>query len=178
VLSFILIKFFYFYRYSLYDRYIFVLSISFFIITSAIRINSRAVFSRSAGISRSTNLFHLKPFSIAFNKRPAGAISDTGGDGESLKCFCKLANLSDRIYITSFRYFLCQRCGRRYIAISDKNFPSYFIPNKRIRYIYCANMNKKYFAVKFYYPALSRCRADIIFINRFLDFRFLRQLLR
>jgi hypothetical protein len=99
-------------------------------------------------------LIYLKLFSVTFDKRPAGATSNIGGDGELLKRFCKFANPSDRIYIAFFRRFLCQRCARRYITISDGNFLSYFISDKRIRCIYCANINKKYFIVKFYYPAL------------------------
>jgi hypothetical protein len=140
--------------------------------------DSRAISSRSAGISRSTNLSHSKLSSIALSKRPAGATSDIGGDGEPSKRSRKLANPSDRIYITFSRRLLYQRCARRYIAISKKKISSYFIPNKRIRYIYCANINKKYFAIKFYYSTLPRYRADITFINHFLNHRFLRQLLR
>jgi hypothetical protein len=172
VLSLILIKFFYFHRHLLHGRYIFVSFISFLIIISVIRANSRAAFFRSTGIFHSINLSHSKPFFIILGKRPAGATSDTDDNSESSKRFCKLANPSDRIYITLSRRFLYQYCARRYIAISDRNFPFYFIPNKRIRYIYCANINKKYFAIKFYYPALSRCRAAITSINRFLNFRF------
>jgi hypothetical protein len=167
VLSFILIKLFYFYRYFLYGRYAFVSLISFLIMIPATRAGSRAAFSRSAGISRS------KPFSIALNKRPAGVTSGAGGDGELSKRSRKLANPFDRVYIASFRRFLYQRYARRYIAISDRNFPSYFIPDKRIRCIYYANINKKCLVIKFCYLALSRCRADIAFINRFLNFRFL-----
>jgi hypothetical protein len=178
VLSFIIIKLFYFHRRSLYGRCIIVSSIFFLIIISAIRADFRAAFSRFINISPSADLSHLKPFSVTFSKRPAGAISDAGGNDEFPKRPRKLVNPSDRIYITPPRRFLCQRCARRYIAILDRNFPLYFISNKRIRYIYCANINKKYFVVKFYYPVLFRCRADITFINCPLNSRFSRQLLR
>jgi hypothetical protein len=144
----------------------------------AIYIDSRAISFRSADISRSANLSHFKPSSIIFSKRPAGATSDTGGNSESSKRSRKLANLSDRIYIALFHRFLYQRYARHYIAISDKNFPFYFISNKRIRCIYCANINKKYFIIKFYSSTLLRYRVDIIFIIYFLDSRFLRQFLR
>jgi hypothetical protein len=174
VLFFILIKFFYFLRYSLYGRYIFVSPISLLIIASVIRADSRAIFFRSAGTFRSTSLSHFKPSSIIFGKLPAGATFNAGGDGEFSKRPRKLVNPSDRMYIASFRRFFCQRCVRRYIAISDKNFPSYFIPNRRIRCIYYANINKKYFIVKFYYSALFQYRADIAFIKYFLNFRFSR----
>jgi hypothetical protein len=107
VLSFALIKLFYSHRYPLYDRYIFVLSIFLFIIIPVIRADSRAISFRSVGTSRSINLSHSKPSFIALDKRPAGAISDAGGNSESSKYFCKLANLFDRIYIALFyRFFL------------------------------------------------------------------------
>jgi hypothetical protein len=178
VLSLTLIKFFYSHRYSLHDRYTFVSLILLLIIIPVTRAGFRAASFRFIGISRFANLSHLKPSSIILDKRPAGATSDTGDDSELLKRSCKFANPSDRIYITPPRRHFYQRCARRYFAISDRNFPSYFIPNRRIRRIYCANINKKYFTVKFYYPALFRYRADITFINRFLDFRFSRQFLR
>jgi hypothetical protein len=151
----------------------FIRSLYFRVAYFSLYYDSRAIFSRSAGISRSVNLSHFKPFSIIFGKRPAGAISDIGGDDEFLKYFRKLVNLSDHVYIASFHYFFCQRCARRYFTIPDGNFSVYFIPNERIRCIYCANINKKHFAIKFYYPTLPRYRADIIFINRFLNSRFL-----
>jgi hypothetical protein len=132
----------------------------------ATRAGSRAASSRSAGLS------HPKPSSVALGKRPAGATSGAGDGGEPPKRSRKLANSFDRVYIALFRRFLYQRCARRYIAISDKNFPFYFISDKRIRCIYYANINKKYFVINFCYLALSRCRADITFINRFLNFRF------
>jgi hypothetical protein len=141
---------------------------------SITRVDSRATFFRSAGISRSINLSHLKLSFVAFDKRFAGATSDINGDGEPSKRSRKFANPSDRIYIAFFCHLLCQRCARRYIAIPDENFPFYFISNKRIRCIYYANMNKKYFIIKFCCPALSRCRADITFINRFLNSRLFR----
>jgi hypothetical protein len=137
-----------------------------------IRADSRVIFFRSVGISRFTDLSHFKPSFIAFSKRPAGATFGVGDNGEFSKRSYKFANPSDRIYIAFFRDLLYQRCARRYIAISNRNFPFYFISNKRIRCIYCANINKKYFAVKFCYLALSRYRADIAFINHFLDSRF------
>jgi hypothetical protein len=136
VLSLTLIKLFYFHRHSLYDRYVFVSPASFFIMTSVIRTGSRAAFSRFIGTSRSADLSHPKLSSIAFSKRPAGATSDISGNGEFSKRLRKLINPSDRIYVAPLRRLLCQRCARRYITISDKNFPSYFIPDRRIRYIY------------------------------------------
>jgi hypothetical protein len=139
----------------------------------AIRINSRVIFFRSAGISRFADLSHPKLFSVILNKRPAGATSDIGDDGELPKRSRKFANPFDRVYVAFFRLFY-QRCARRYFTIPDRNFSFYFISDRRIRCIYCANMNKKYFVIKFYYPALSRCRVDIAFINRFLNSRFLR----
>jgi hypothetical protein len=99
VLSFILIKLFYFYRRSLYCRCAFVSPIPFLIMIPAIRIGSRAAFFRFIGISRSADLSHPKPFSIIFGKRPAGATSDAGGDGEPPKRPRKLANPSDRVYV-------------------------------------------------------------------------------
>jgi hypothetical protein len=171
VLFFILTKLFYSHRRSLYGRCAFVSLIPFLIIVSVTRADSRATFSRSANISGQSR---PKLSSIALGKRPAGATSDTDDDGELLKRSRKLANLSDRIYIALFRYFFCQRCARRYFAILDKNFPFYFISDERIRYIYYANINKKYFVVKFYYPALFRCRAGITFINHFLNSQFSR----
>jgi hypothetical protein len=174
VLSLILIKLFYFYRYFLYDRYAFVSFISFLIIIPATRIDSRVTFFRFTGTFRSANLSHSKPSSITLGKCPAGATSDTDGNSEFPKYFCKFANPSDRIYIAPSRYLLYQRYARRYFAILDKKFPFYFIPDRRIRCIYYANINKKYFIIKFYYSALFRCRVDIIFINRFLDPRLLR----
>jgi hypothetical protein len=139
--------------------------ISLLIIIPVIRIDSRIIFFRFTDISRFTNQSHFKPFSITFGKRPAGATSDTDDNNEPLKRSRKFANSSDYIYIALSRRFLYQCCARRYIAISRKNFPFYFILNRRIRCIYCANINKKYFAVKFYYSALFRCRVGITFIN-------------
>jgi hypothetical protein len=69
------------------------------------RVDFRAIFFCFTGISRSADLSHLKPFSIAFDKCPAGATSNAGGNGEPLKYFYKLANPSDRIYITLSRRF-------------------------------------------------------------------------
>jgi hypothetical protein len=106
VLSLISIELFYFHRYSLHDRYIFVSLISFLIIIPVIRIGSRTAFFRFAGISRFTDLSHFKPFFITVNKRPAGATSDIGDDNEPLKHSCKLANPSDYIYIALFRHLL------------------------------------------------------------------------
>jgi hypothetical protein len=168
VLFFILIKLFYFYRHSLHGRCAFVSPALFLIMILVIYTDSRTAFFRFAGTFGQSR---LKLFSIALGKRPAGATSDAGGDDESPKRSRKLANLFDRIYIAFFRRFFYQRYVRRYFAIPDGNFPSYFIPNRRIRCIYYANINKKYFVVKFYYLALSRCRADVTFINRFLNSR-------
>jgi hypothetical protein len=171
VLSFISIKLFYSHRRPLHGRCAFV-SPTPLIIIPATRADSRAAFSRSAGTSCSANLSHPKPFSIALGKRPAGATSDIGGDGESPKRPRKLANPFDRIYIAPLRRHPYQRCARRYIAIPDRNFPFYFISNKRIRYTYCANINKKYLTIKFYYLVLFRYRVDITSVNRFLNPRF------
>jgi hypothetical protein len=178
VLFFILIKFFYSYRHFLYDRYIFVSPIFFLIIIPVIRIDSLTAFSRSTGAFCSTDLSHPKSFFIALGKRPAGVIFDIGGDSKLLKYSRKLVNPSDRVYIAPLYRFFCQRCARRYIAISDRNFWLYFISDRRIRCIYCANINKKYLIIKFYYSAPLRYRADITFINRFLICRFLRQFVR
>jgi hypothetical protein len=173
VLFFILIKLFYSHRHLLHGRYTFVLFISLLIIVSAIHAGSRTISSRSISISRFTNLSHPKPSFIVFDKRFADATSDADGDNESLKHFHKFANPFDRMYVALSRRFLYQRCARRYITIPDRNFPFYFIPDKRIRCIYYANINKKYFIVKFYYLTLPRCRADITFVNYFLNSRFL-----
>jgi hypothetical protein len=150
-----------------------VSSISFLIIASATRVDSRAIFFRFTSTSHSTGSSYFKPFSVTFNKRSAGVTSDAGGDSEFLKSFLKLVNPSDRVYIALPCHFSYQRCARRYFTIPDRDFPFYFISNRRIRCIYCANINKKYFTIKFYYLALFRCRADITFINYFLNFQFL-----
>jgi hypothetical protein len=102
MLSLILIKLFYFHRYFLYDRCVFVLSI-FFIMISVIRIGSRAVSFRFTDISDQS---HPKPFSIIFGKRPAGATSDAGGNNEPPKHSYKFANPSDRVYIAPSRRFV------------------------------------------------------------------------
>jgi hypothetical protein len=172
VLSLILIKLFYFHRRFLHGHYIFVSLISFFIIALVTYTDSRAVSSRSADTSRSADLSHSKPFFIALGKRSAGATFGAGDNGELSKRSRKLANPSDRMYIAPSRRLPYQRCARRYITIFDRNFPFYFISDRRIRYIYYANINKKYFIIKFYYLTLFRYRADITFINRFLNFRF------
>jgi hypothetical protein len=130
VLFFISIKFFYSHRYFLYGHCIFVSFIFFLIIIPVTYADSRAISFRSIGISRSTSLSHLKSSFVALSKRPAGATSDADGDSESPKRPYKFANPSDRIYIAPPCRFSCQRCAYRYIAIFDKNFPSYFIPNK------------------------------------------------
>jgi hypothetical protein len=105
VFFFILIKLFYFYCYFLYGRYIFILFISFLIIISVIRVNSRIIIFRFADISRSANLSHFKSFFIIFGKRLAGVTSNIDGNGESSKYFRKLANSSDRVYIAFSRHF-------------------------------------------------------------------------
>jgi hypothetical protein len=173
VLSLALIKLFYSHRHSLYGRCAFVSSIPLFIIIPIIRTDFRAIFFRFTGIFRFANLSHPKLSSVALGKRPAGATFGADDNGELSKRSRKLVNPSDYMYIAPFRHFLYQRCARRHITIPDKNFPFYFISNERIRCIYCANMNKKYFVIKFYYLALSRYRVDIASINSFLDSRLL-----
>jgi hypothetical protein len=92
--------------------------ISLLIIIPVIRVGSRAAFFRFTGISRFTDLSHSKPFFITLSKRPAGATSGVGDNGEPLKRFRKLANPSDRIYIAFLYRFLYQRC-----APHDSEFP-------------------------------------------------------
>jgi hypothetical protein len=100
-----LIKIFYSHRHFLYSRCAFVSPTLLLIMIPVIRIDSRADFFRSTGISRSANLSHLKPFFIAFGKRPAGATFNVDSNGELLKYFYKFANSSDRIYVAPFRRF-------------------------------------------------------------------------
>jgi hypothetical protein len=171
VLTFTLIKFFYFRRYSLYRRCIFVSPISYLIIISVTRADSRAVSSRFIGPSRP------KPSLLLLVSAPPASYLILAVV-TSLQNAPVNSNSSDRIYIASSRRFFCQRCARRYITIPDRNFPLYFIPNRRVRCTYCANINKKCLTLRFYCLALSRCRADIKFTNYFLDFRFIRQFLR
>jgi hypothetical protein len=109
VLSLILIKLFYFHRRPLYDRYAFVSSTFLFIMAPVIRADSRIISSRSAGTSDQSR---LKPSFIALSKRPAGATSDTDGDGEFLKRSRKLANSSNRMYVAPPRRgFFKRRVG-------------------------------------------------------------------